>query len=107
MSYKRIAPIEKVINEALWGFSEYLYGQRRAGSTWQQIAERTGIHRSTARHYALLYERYGFAEEPAPRCNELRLKCVCGEEFTASRADARYCSPACRQSTYRKRLKQD
>ncbi len=29
---------------------------------------------------------------------------VCGEAFTARRADARTCSPACRQKSYRKRL---
>jgi hypothetical protein len=30
---------------------------------------------------------------------------VCGETFTPRRADARYCSPACRQRAYRKRRK--
>lgn len=31
---------------------------------------------------------------------------VCHEEFTPQRADARYCSPACRQRAYRERQKE-
>jgi hypothetical protein len=31
----------------------------------------------------------------------------CGETFTAARSDARYCSPACRQRSYRERKKGD
>jgi len=35
----------------------------------------------------------------------LQKKCVvCGKSFTAKRADTRYCSPACKQSAYRKRV---
>jgi hypothetical protein len=31
-------------------------------------------------------------------------KCaVCGEEFSAARSDARFCSPPCRQAAYRVR----
>ena len=34
---------------------------------------------------------------------KLRKSCaVCGKAFTAKRADAKYCSPACKQSAYRR-----
>jgi hypothetical protein len=32
---------------------------------------------------------------------------VCGEHFETSRADAQYCSPACRQKAYRRRVTND
>jgi len=31
---------------------------------------------------------------------------VCGEQFTATRRDAKTCSPACKQKAYRQRQKQ-
>jgi len=34
------------------------------------------------------------------------LTCVCGKTFTPVRADARYCSNACRQRAYRMRFKE-
>ncbi len=103
-----IAPLENVLNEARAGFAEYVYQERLKGASWQALATRTGIHRSTARLYAQRYERvgqrYGYVEDQAPTCNAIRLRCaVCPETFTASRGDARYCSNACRQDAYRKR----
>jgi hypothetical protein len=37
------------------------------------------------------------------RRQDLVCQC-CGEKFTPKRADARYCSNACRQKVYRKRV---
>jgi hypothetical protein len=76
--------------------------------TWRRVAEITGTDRKTAKRYARTYEaaarRYGWEGDQPPTCNEPRFCCqVCDAEFTASRADARYCSNACRQDAYRKR----
>jgi hypothetical protein len=46
-------------------------------------------------------ERLRFAREQ--RVSVPRPCVVCGEAFTASRPEARYCSSACRQDAYRKR----
>jgi len=46
---------------------------------------------------------YGSATDETT-CNSLSRACAtCGEDFTWTRADARYCSNACRQSAYRER----
>jgi hypothetical protein len=104
------APIQRLIDEARWNLAEHLYEARCAGTTWRELAEANGMHRKTVRNYAATAEwllnqnGYGTEHDPAPSCNELTLCCVvCREDFTASRADARYCSNACRQDAYRKR----
>jgi hypothetical protein len=102
------APIEAVIENALWDLSEHLYRARSQGASYRQLGEANKMHRATVRRYARTYESaskcYGWDDDQAPSCNRLQLRCqVCGEAFTASRADARYCSNACRQDAYRKR----
>jgi hypothetical protein len=102
------APIETAIENFRWSFAEHLYEQRCAGATYAELAQANNIHRSTARDYARAFEwaghRYGWLEDQATSCNQLGIACsVCGEKFTASRGDARYCSNACRQDAYRKR----
>lgn len=111
MRLRRIAPIERAIDAAEWEFSEFLYSTRCRGVSWQNLAEANGISRSTARRYAQVFEmagrRYGWVQDHAPSCNAISFRCaVCGEEFNASRADARYCSSACRQDAYRMRKQQ-
>jgi transposase len=108
MRIRYAAPIEAAIEGLLWDFSEHVYKARAKGLTYRQIAELEGVDRGTARRYARTYEvaarRYGREGDHPPLCNEVRHRCVvCKEEFTASRADARYCSNACRQDAYRKR----
>ena len=108
MRIKYPAPIEKIIEDARWSLSEYVYKARAEDASWRRIAELTGMDRETARRYARTYEsaarRYGWEGDRPPSCNEVTFRCrVCGESFTASRADARYCSSACRQDAYRKR----
>jgi hypothetical protein len=103
-----IAPLEKEIDAMRWGFAEAAYEMRCSGATWRQIAELAGIHRAMARRYVRRFDiegrRYGFVPGHAPSCNAMILGCaVFGEAFTTSRADARYCSSACRQDAYRKR----
>jgi hypothetical protein len=103
------APIKRLIEEARWSLAEHLYQARtQGGFTYRELAEREGIDRATARRYAETYavaaRRYGSDDALPPSCNEVGLRCnVCGDGFTASRADARYCSNACRQDAYRKR----
>jgi hypothetical protein len=102
------APIRQLLEDARWSLAEHLYNARSQGRTYQELAEANGMHRATVRAYARTYEiaarRYGWGDDQAPSCNEVRLRCaVCAETFTASRADARYCSDACRQDAYRKR----
>ena len=108
MSFRRIAPIERMIEDASRSFSKFLYEERLQGATYARLAEVFCIHRSTARTYARTYEvaarRYKSGSDRAPSCNELRLLCaVCDEPFSASRGDARHCSNACRQDAYRHR----
>ena len=105
------ATIAKAIAEARWELEEHLYlGRTERGLTWRELAERVGVDPATARRYARRYEltaadlSYEWDDEPPASCNALPLRCsVCGHGFTASRADARYCSNACRQDAYRKR----
>ena len=96
MSYRRVAPIEKLVADAEWRLAEHLLKQRYAGATYQQLADANGMHRSTVRFYVRGLERIVALQtdaDQATSCNALRLKCVmCEEPFTASRADARYCS---------------
>jgi hypothetical protein len=102
------APIEEAIEEARWSLARYLCRARASGSSYRELAEANKMDRATVRRYARAYEKasmgYGWDDDHAPSCNRLRLRCrVCGEGFTASRADARFCSNACRQDAYRKR----
>lgn len=108
MTFRYTAPIQAVIGEARWSLAEHLHERRVGGMSYRQLAEENGLDRTTASRYARTYERiakrYGWDTEPALSCNQIRLRCrVCGEGFVASRADARYCSNACRQDAYRKR----
>jgi hypothetical protein len=108
MRIKYAAPIEAAIEELQWSFSESVYKARAAGLTYRQIAQINGVDRATARRYARTYEvaatRYGWEGDHPPLCNAVRHRCVvCDEGFVSSRADARYCSNACRQDAYRKR----
>jgi hypothetical protein len=97
-----------VIEEARWNLSEHLHSARVQGATYRQLAEANGMDRKTVRLYVRPYEvaakRYGWVADLDLICNGLSLRClVCGETFEAVRADARYCSNACRQDAYRKR----
>jgi hypothetical protein len=105
---KYAAPIETAIEKFRWSFAEHLHEGRANGVTYRRLAEIEGIHRATASRYARAYawaaKRYGWDDDLAPSCNQVRLTCmVCEGRFVASRADARYCSNACRQDAYRKR----
>jgi hypothetical protein len=101
------APIRAIIEMAQWELAEHLYRCRLQGAPYHELAVGSGMHRTTVRRYARAAEaaaRYRSADDQAPSCNELRLGCVvCGQGFVASRADARYCSNACRQDAYRHR----
>ena len=90
MRIKYPAPIEKIIEDARWSLSEYVYKARAEDASWRRIAELTGMDRETARRYARTYEsaarRYGWEGDRPPSCNEVTFRCrVCGESFTASR----------------------
>jgi hypothetical protein len=103
------APIEAVIEDARWSLAEHLWAGRTTGMTYQRLAEREKMDRATVRRSVRTYERevrrrYESGDVLVPSCNRPELACrVCGTEFTATRADARYCSNACRQDAYRKR----
>jgi hypothetical protein len=114
MRGRMIPPLEQMLEANRWTFGKVMYEIRHAESvTWQQLGDAFGIHRSTARLYARMYElhirvdsiiRNESEDEQPPSCNAVSRRCAgCDESFVASRGDARYCSNACRQDAYRKR----
>ncbi len=114
---RRVPQIENLVADYRYDvtdrFTVRVHNERLAGKTYRQIAEGLGLHPSTVRRYVKMYEGdpypeddegYGSEDDLGPRSNALSLVCqVCSEAFTASRADARFCSNACRQDAYRKR----
>lgn len=53
---------------------------------------------ASQRYAAIARQRRAEARGPSRQC------AVCGEPFEPARADARYCSPACKQKAYRVRV---
>jgi hypothetical protein len=81
---------------------------RRHGATIHEIAEGIGYSKTWVSVVLRWYERcYGSASTGTSRNGLSRACAACGQTFTWTRADARYCSNVCRQRAYRQRKRGD
>ncbi len=99
------------VSERVWQFVFEYKGRERAATLYREepCAE---CGRPTIRFQQHFNRKHTFCCEPCEvafhnhrrrKPKEEKVCEVCGEEFTANRADAKTCSPACKQKAYRRR----
>jgi hypothetical protein len=70
----------------------------RRGRRWVFCCDQCRAQHQSSRQAAVARERRAEARDVSRPCLE------CGEHFEPRRADSKYCSPACKQKAYRKRV---